>query len=122
MAKRIVQKNDIIKLRIMQFVETKGFSKLEFYQKIDIAPSNFAQMSMDKALSSRTVAEILLQNPDLSAEWLLRGEGQMLRSNRIISDNMEHLENQIKQQEYIIELQRKLISHLEHQINRKESR
>ncbi len=72
-----MSKNTSTKERILQYLDNKGITKYKFYQETGI--SNGA-LSQTKGLSESSVVKILSKYEDLSAEWLLRGEGNMLRS------------------------------------------
>lgn len=72
-----MSKNTSTKERILQYLDNKGITKYKFYQETGI--SNGA-LSQTKGLSESSVVKILSKYEDLSAEWLLRGEGDMLRS------------------------------------------
>lgn len=72
-----MSKNTSTKERILQYLDNKGITKYKFYQETGI--SNGA-LSQTKGLSESSIVKILSKYEDLSAEWLLRGEGDMLRS------------------------------------------
>ncbi|MBQ8277807.1 MAG: hypothetical protein IJY00_05120 [Bacteroidaceae bacterium] len=68
-----------IKQRIIQFIEFKGLSKDAFCKPIGLTNSLLSDSSMNKYLGSDKIFSILKGYPELSAEWLLRGEGEMIR-------------------------------------------
>lgn len=68
-----------VKDKILSFLEEKGVKKSDFFDTFGIAPSNFRGQSKQTGLSSDTLVKILTVYKDLSAEWLLRGEGTMTR-------------------------------------------
>ena len=70
---------DVIKKRILEFVEKQKIGKYNFYGKAGLSQSNFAGKSMLSALSSAKITEILMLFPELSPDWLLLGKGEMLR-------------------------------------------
>ena len=72
---------DVIKKRILEFVEKQKIGKYNFYGKAGLSQSNFAGKSMLSALSSAKITEILMLFPELSPDWLLLGKGEMLRKN-----------------------------------------
>jgi hypothetical protein len=115
MAKNFSQKNDIIKQRILQYVEHKQLVKTEFYQKIDVVASTFGGSALQNALSSRTIVQILTLFPDLSAEWLLRGKGQMIIEEKPQIQTNEELIMENNYLKRIVEIQKKLIAKLEEQ-------
>ena len=74
---------DVIKKRILEFVEKQKIGKYNFYGKAGLSQSNFAGKSMLSALSSAKITEILMLFPELSPDWLLLGKGEMLRKNDV---------------------------------------
>lgn len=81
MAREILQDFDKIKVRLLQFAKEQRLMMGDFYEKISVPPSNFGGKSMISSLSSAKIAEILTIYPELSADWLLLGKGEMLRKN-----------------------------------------
>lgn len=72
---------DNIKERLLQFAKNQGLVMMDFYKKISIASSNFSGKGADSALSTDKIVHILTIYPELSADWLLLGKGEMLRKN-----------------------------------------
>lgn len=68
---------NIIKDRISTFLGQINISRAKFCQIVGISPSNFKGPSYNSALSSDKIVSILMHYPSLSAEWLLRGTGDM---------------------------------------------
>lgn len=67
--------------RIKDLVNDKAKSKREFAALIGIEQVTFNNYMIGKrSLSYDTVEAILRTFPDISAEWLMRGEGSMLKS------------------------------------------
>lgn len=71
-----------VKDRILSFLDVRGLKKGDFFDAFGIAPSNFRGQSRLSGLNSDTIVKILTEYPELSAEWLLRGEGDMFISNQ----------------------------------------
>lgn len=69
-----------IKEKILAFLDCKGVKKTEFFESIGIAPSNFKGAAKQTELGGNKIVRILTAFSDLSAEWLLRDEGDMLRT------------------------------------------
>ena len=69
-----------IKDRVLYLAENKEISKQDFFRKTGLKYSNFTGKSKESDLASKSVAEILLKYPDVSPEWLLTGNGEMLKS------------------------------------------
>lgn len=81
------------KQKILSFLEKINFPKEEFYKKIGVAPSNFKGVGLNSELGGDKIVKTLTLFPGLSADWLLRGEGEMMKSDnengRKISENNE---------------------------------
>lgn len=74
--------------RIMRLVELKAKSKREFASMIGIEQTLFNNYMIGKrgGMNYDIVDAILTTFPDVSAEWLLRGEGEMYKSE-MVEDN-----------------------------------
>jgi phage repressor protein C with HTH and peptisase S24 domain len=69
-----------VKERVLVIPENKGISKEKFFNDLGVTYGNFKGKAKEKALSSDVLAKIVAIYPDISAEWLLTGKGEMLRS------------------------------------------
>ena len=69
-----------IKLRIYAFLECRGMKKGDFCQVIGMSIKNFHGDNVHSDLASEKVTQILISYPELSPDWLLLGQGPMLRS------------------------------------------
>ena len=90
MAKKNLQNFDEIKSRLLQFAESQGIPKGEFYEKISMFPSNFAGKGGESALKSDNIVKVLREFPELNSDWLLLGRGEMLRSATQSVGNITH--------------------------------
>jgi len=63
--------------RLLQFVEYKGISKYEFHKKNGLS-NGFLDKS--RAIGTDKCARILENYPEINPEWLIMGEGDMLRT------------------------------------------
>lgn len=67
--------------RIMTFLKNKKMSIKELADIIGMnQPTLNRQLNGENALSGNTILYIISKFPDISAEWLLRGEGAMERA------------------------------------------
>jgi len=69
--------------RIFYFAELKGISIHKFSMQIGVSNSYFNKMRKNKAsVGSDIVEKILRTYPELNAEWLLTGTGDILKINK----------------------------------------
>ena len=70
-----------IKDKILAFIKEKGLSREEFYKETGLSASNFKGAAMKSELGGDKIVKILTTYKDLSPDWLLTGEGSMLRTD-----------------------------------------
>ena len=75
-----MENNLTIKERILSFLESQGIKKVDFFEATGIQSSNFKGKNMSSQPGGDMLVKVLTIYPNLSAEWLLRGEGEMLKS------------------------------------------
>lgn len=71
------QKISPIKQRILQFVDTLGISKRDFYAKTGISRGTLESAT---GITEDTIAKVFAIYPDLSPSWLIIGIGEMLNN------------------------------------------
>lgn len=76
-----MEKNLTVKDKIFAFLEKKGISKTDFYAETGIESSNFKGRNKESLPGSAMLVKILTKYPDLSADWLLTGRGEMLKQD-----------------------------------------
>lgn len=69
-----------IKGRILSFLDSEGIKKTEFYQATGLSDSNFKGRNRLSQPGGDMIVKILTSYPVLSADWLLTGSGDMLKS------------------------------------------
>jgi transcriptional regulator len=69
-----------IKERVLYISENKGITREKFFDDLGITYGNFKGKAKEKALSSDVLAKIITKYPDINPEWLLTGNGDMLKS------------------------------------------
>lgn len=69
-----------IKERILYFIENQNIKKVDFFNNTGIASSNFKGEGKKSEIGGDKIVIILTVYPQLSAEWLLLGEGEMIKS------------------------------------------
>lgn len=77
-----------VKKKILLFVQSIGLSKAEIARQLGISKSNFVGEAMASDLNVSMVIKFCQLYPQVSAEWLLRGEGSMLRSTDAKPNNV----------------------------------
>ena len=73
----------IFKERILQYLDLKGISKYECYNKTGISRS---VLSQSNGMTEENLLKFLAQFDDISPDWLLYGKGEMLRNEQKIGD------------------------------------
>lgn len=70
-----------IKGRILTFLKEQGISREDFYRSTGLSASNFKGAALKSELGGDKIAKILTTYKFLSPEWLIIGEGSMLKQN-----------------------------------------
>lgn len=72
----------LIAQRVREFLTINSISVNSLAKQINVAQATLnPQLRGDRTLAANIVVKILETFPDISAEWLLRGEGEMYRDN-----------------------------------------
>lgn len=95
-----MDKSLTIKDRILTFIESKGISRSQFYNKTGIEPSNFKGRNKESMPGSAMLVKIITIYRDISPDWLLTGEGPMLRdcAEKSEEDNIYNKEKNDREQ------------------------
>lgn len=75
--------------RIKQFADYQGVSMRKFCETVGIANGSFAKV---KSIGSETLLKIYSAYPNISLEWLITGEGTMLKTKQNVASNAALLE------------------------------
>ena len=79
--------------RIKEIIAHYSLSNRAFAMKCGLKDNTFInQLNGVREISLNTINAILLSNEDISAEWLLRGKGEMLLSAIKPNSNLERIE------------------------------
>ena len=70
----------LLKTRIQSFLEQINESKVDFFNKTQIARQNFYGGNAHSELGGDKLVRIFTNYPQLSPDWLLTGKGEMLRT------------------------------------------
>lgn len=82
----------------MQIAELKGIVKEKFFLEIGLKYDNFKGKAKNTALNSASIAKLFTNYPDINLEWLLTGEGSMLKNTEEKGEKMEELEKENQRQ------------------------
>lgn len=84
--------NNTINGRIREIILSGGITDSAFAKRIGVTQSVIASMfQRGTEPSAKVLTSILLTYEDISAEWLLRGKGQMLLSEVTPDPNIEQM-------------------------------
>lgn len=72
-----------VKERVLFIAENKGIAKNKFIESIGMTYGNFNGSQRKRPLNSDAINNILSNNPEISAEWLLTGEGSMIKEENV---------------------------------------
>lgn len=75
--------NQTVKERVKIFCDSKNISIKQFEELCDL--SNGYVSSMRKGFGTPKLKNVLHRFPELNREWLLFGEGEMIKSSQIIN-------------------------------------
>lgn len=75
-----MEKISTIKGRILSFLDSVGIKKADFYQSTGLSDSNFKGRNRLSQPGGDMIVKILTSYPELSADWLLTGNGDMLKN------------------------------------------
>ena len=112
-----------VKERLIKYLKSKKVSYTNFGKVIGV--SNAYVTSIRKSIDIDKIQSIALNYPDLNIDWLLTGQGNMLKESNtvtqsIVGDNNQLAGNRIKNtSEY--KSMTELIKDLKKQINQKDS-
>ena len=79
------------KRRILKYLDSKGITKPEFYEKTGIKRGLLDSDKLNSTVADTFLAKIIASYPDLNITWLISGDGDMLRSSQrpVMKDNQE---------------------------------
>lgn len=75
-----MQEKSPIKQKILLFLAKKGITQYEFYQKTGITRGILGQ---NNGISEENISRFLAYYTEVSPEWLLTGQGEMLRADSL---------------------------------------
>ena len=98
-----------IKEKILKYIESIGISKYQFYQNTGITRG---VLDKESGISEENVAKFIAYYPDINTDWLLTGNGEMLksaphtfwRSDEEIKKQETSIKSYVKQEQAVPEL------------------
>jgi hypothetical protein len=97
--------------RLDIYMDYKGLNDHRLSIETGIANGLIGKARIRGSLSGSNISKLINTYKDLSADWLFRGEGGMIRNE----EDIIQIENNDK--DYIIELQKRIIKSLEEKLN-----
>lgn len=89
------------KRRILQFIDYKGIGITKFFKETGIKRGFLDTDKLDSSVSDMFLAKIIAVFPELNIEWLLTGEGEMLRKEGIVQQALNNVSSTITQNQTI---------------------
>lgn len=71
-----------IKQRTLKALDFIGVSKQSFFEKAGIAASNFKGVGAKSEMGGDTIVKVLSSLPSINPEWLMTGEGPLLKRDK----------------------------------------
>mgnify|MGYP002471450687 FL=1 len=68
-----------------KYIKNQHLRKIDFFKKTGISPSNFKGEGSKSELGGDKIAKILSVYSDINPDWLLTGQGSMLRETHLIT-------------------------------------
>ena len=89
--------------RIIKLIESKGLNPTSFAAQIGVQQKTlWNQLNEKRKLSLDTIEAIIEKYPEVSAEWLMRGVGDMTKGNDAFEKRIENLIDVISRQQETI--------------------
>lgn len=70
-----------IKERVLQIPKAKGITKQKFFSDLGMSYGNFTGKNKETPLNSKAISNITSIFRDINLDWLINGEGNMLKSD-----------------------------------------
>lgn len=102
---------DTARKRIIDFIESQGIKPGIFLKKTGLKKGFVDRSHQESGITDIYMSKILDAYPMLSAEWLLTGEGEMIKTKENTLGFSSH-----DKDNYIIELQKEKILTLENEL------
>ena len=87
-----------IKERLFNYIDSIELSKKKFCEITGISYGNITGKSVESAIGSDQIVAILVKFPNLNPDWLLLGEGEMIRKKETESSVSEKMYNELRKE------------------------
>jgi len=74
-----------IRERITYAIDALKLNRDEVFKALNIDPSSFRGKKKDRGINSQTVENFLIQNPEISAEFIMREEGNVFKNCNLVT-------------------------------------
>ena len=106
--------------KMKEFWEKSGKSKAKMSSDLEVDPGTFANiLNGNRGVSATLLSKFLQTYPEISADWLLRGEGEMLRqttgvsgNNNVVGSSHDNYSNNCREEYYALKGQVELLKEL----------
>jgi len=108
-----------IKERLLYYAKNQSISIEKFLDSIDITYGSFKGKAKEGSLNSTTLVNIYTKYPNINIDWLLTGNGEMLRETFTLKPTTylhDNVEEETNNKDYLIDVQKKLIEKLEKEV------
>jgi len=120
--------NETFFIRLKQFIDYKEISNNKFAEKIGVSSAQMSHMINGSKFGIDKLLTIISTFPEINSQWLLTGEGKMLKAESKLEGvvekpppesivSVEYLEKIIKEQKKEISDLNKEIGRLEGEVN-----
>ena len=82
-----MEKQETVKDRLLRFLEKVGVSKSEFARRMGVSVAYLG--AMRKSMPEEKVSKVVELFPQLNRDWLLYGEGDMIRQRGVHDSELE---------------------------------
>ncbi|MEZ5045281.1 MAG: helix-turn-helix domain-containing protein [Saprospiraceae bacterium] len=82
--------------RILEIMKYYGYNRTQLAEKLELHPTTMGKIVNKLSTpNGATLAKILNEFPDLSAEWLMRGSGEMIQEKNLDIEENSHTSKQL---------------------------
>ncbi len=76
---------DTVRKRVIYFADIKGGGRAVFMKRTGLKKGIFDPKDIERAMGSDKISNILDSYPDVNAEWLLTGNGEMMKKKHLVA-------------------------------------